>query len=89
MKRPPKGGLSALGLWRDQVPLKNIKNQLQMSERTLRLILAFAKAHHMHPTIPTKPSTGRQIKINDDTIKYVSIGTEQCPKSYMARICIL
>ena len=60
----------ALELRRAQVLPKNISNQLQMSERTLRLILAFAKAHHMHPTIPTKPSTGRQIKINDDTIKY-------------------
>ena len=56
-------------MWRAQVPLKNIRNQLQMSERTLRQILAFAKVHPMHPIIPRKPSTGRQIKINDNTIK--------------------
>ena len=53
MIRPPRGGCS----WAVEGigPLKNIRNQLKMSVRTLKGILAFAKAHPLDPIIPRKP----------------------------------
>ena len=35
---------AAIELWRAKIPLKDIRKQLEMSESTLRRILAFAKA---------------------------------------------
>jgi hypothetical protein len=40
-------------LWKDKVRLKNIREQLQMSERGLRKIITYAK-HHPESSIPKK-----------------------------------
>ena len=42
---------AAVELWKAKVPLKNIKEQLQMSERTLRRVLAAAKASPEDPVL--------------------------------------
>jgi hypothetical protein len=44
---------AAIELWKAKVPLKNIRAQLQMSERGRRKIIAFAK-HHPEDLIPKK-----------------------------------
>ena len=41
----------AVELWKAGVPLKNIREQLKMSERSLRRILAHAKSN---PSLPVK-----------------------------------
>ena len=42
---------AAVELWKAKVPLKNIREQLQMSERTLRRVLAAAKASPEDPVL--------------------------------------
>jgi hypothetical protein len=41
----------AVELWKAKVPLKSIRKQLNMSERSLRRILAFAKKN---PDVPVQ-----------------------------------
>jgi len=40
---------AAIELWWAKIPLKNIRKLLQMSESTLRIIVAFTKAIKSHP----------------------------------------
>ena len=47
---------AAVELWKAKVPLKNIREQLQMSERTLRGVLATAKASPEDP-VPKRKKT--------------------------------
>ena len=42
---------AAVELWKAKMPLKNIREQLQMSERTLRLVLAATKASPEDPVL--------------------------------------
>lgn len=59
----------AVELRRAKVPLKSIRQQLNMSESTLRRILAYAKKN---PTIPVKGrkiGTGRFSKVTQTTLK--------------------
>jgi hypothetical protein len=51
---------AAIELWKTKVPLKNIRAQLQMSERSLRKILAYAK-HHPEDPIPKKSKTHQNL----------------------------
>jgi hypothetical protein len=44
---------AAIELWKAGIPLKNIRDQLKISERGLKNILAYAKAH------PEAPITGK------------------------------
>jgi transposase len=50
---------AAVELFKARVPLKKIRNQLNMSERTLRRILSHAKSHPESPIISRKPGSGR------------------------------
>lgn len=54
---------AAIELWRAKIPLKDIRKQLEMSESTLRRILAFAKASPSYPIRLRKPVTGRKCKV--------------------------
>ena len=47
---------AAVELWKAKVPLKNIREQLQMSEWTLRGVLATAKASPEDP-VPKRKKT--------------------------------
>ena len=54
---------AAVELWKAKVPLKNIREQLQMNERTLRLVLAAAKASPEDPVPKRKKTSGRSAKV--------------------------
>jgi hypothetical protein len=41
--------MTAVDLWRTKVHLSTIRSQLKMSKRTLRRVLAFAKANPLNP----------------------------------------
>jgi hypothetical protein len=53
---------AAFKLWKAGIPLKNNRDQLKMSERGLRIILAYVKAHP-EASIPKKSkNAGRPSK---------------------------
>jgi hypothetical protein len=62
---------AAIELWKANIPLKKIREQMQMSERGLRNILAYAKKHpedlvqkkRKNPGPPSKVSLGSVRKI--------------------------
>lgn len=49
---------AAIEMWKAKVPLKTIRNQLDMSESTLRRILKFAKANPGAPVAERKKGNG-------------------------------
>ncbi len=55
---------ATIELWKAKVPLKDIRNQLKISESTLRRILAFAKKTPDNPISDRKPGSGRPLKIS-------------------------
>ena len=59
---------AAVELWKAKVPLKNIREQLQMSERTLRRVLAAAKASPEDPVPKRKKTSGRPAKVMATTL---------------------
>ena len=59
---------AAVELWKAKVPLKNIREQLQMSERTLRRVLAAAKASPEDPVPKRKKMSGRPAKVMATTL---------------------
>jgi hypothetical protein len=72
---------AAIELWKAKVPLKNIRAQLQMSERGLRKILAYAK-HYQEDPIPKKSkNAGRPTKISLGTIREIRRGLRRTPAS--------
>ena len=50
-------------LWKAKVPLKNIREQLYMPERTLRHVLAAAKASPEDPVPKRKKTSGQPDKV--------------------------
>ena len=54
---------AAVELWRANVPLKKIREQLNMNERTLRRILSHAKANPDVPVALRKLGSGRTAKV--------------------------
>jgi len=54
---------AAFELWKAKVPLKNIREQLQMSKRTLRHVLAAAKASPEDPVPKRKKTSGQPDKV--------------------------
>ncbi len=71
--------MAAVELWRAKVPLKTIRQQLKMSESTLRRILAFAKANPIDPIMPRKAVMGRPRKISKDTMKVIKKKLQEQP----------
>ena len=65
---------AAVELWKAKVPLKNIREQLQMSERTLRRVLAAAKASPEDPVLRM------------DNIQYLKNMVELMPRRLQAVI---
>ncbi len=62
---------AAIELWKAKVPLKNIRAQLQMIERGLRKIIAYAK-HHPEDPIPKKiKNAGGPTKISLGAIREI------------------
>ena len=59
---------AAVELWKAKVPLKNIREQLQMNERTLRRVLAAAKASPEDPVPKRKKTSGRPAKVMATTL---------------------
>ena len=59
---------AAVELWKAKVPLKNIREQLQMNERTLRRVLAVAKASPEDPVPKRKKTSGRPGKVMATTL---------------------
>jgi hypothetical protein len=55
---------AAIELWKAGISLKNSRDQLKMSERGLRNILAFAKAHPEVPIPKKSKNAGRPSKIS-------------------------
>ncbi len=51
-------------MWKARIPFKNIRDQLKMSERDLRNILAFAKAHPEAPIPKKSKNADRPSKIS-------------------------
>jgi hypothetical protein len=62
---------AAIELWKAKVPLKNIRAQLQMSERGLRKILAYAKNHPEEPIPKKSKNAGRPTKISLGAIREI------------------
>ena len=59
---------SAIELRKAGVPLKKIRDQLKMTERTLRRILTNAANHPLFPVPKRKFGTGRKSTINQATL---------------------
>jgi hypothetical protein len=60
----------AVELWRAQVPLKKIRDQLQMSASSLKHLLAHAREHPDLPAKPRKMGTGmKNSKVMDSTLR--------------------
>jgi hypothetical protein len=60
----------AVELWRAQVPLKKIRDQLQMSASTLKRLLAHAREHPDLPVKPRKMGTGmKNSKVMNSTLR--------------------
>jgi hypothetical protein len=59
---------SAIELWKAKVPLKTIREQLDMSKATLERISAFARANSENPVPVWKPGSGRPSKFSTATL---------------------
>jgi hypothetical protein len=59
----------AVKLWKANVPLKSIRKQLNMSERSLRQILAFAKKNPDAPVQERMQGSGRPSKVKAADLK--------------------
>jgi hypothetical protein len=60
----------AVEFWRAQVPLKKIRDQLQMSASTLKHLLAHVREHPDLPVKPQKMGTGmKNLKVMDSTLR--------------------
>ncbi len=68
-KKPSKSNdkRAAVEQWRVKVPHGTISSQLKVSERTLRRVLTFAKAHPLNPIKARKPVSCRPRKISMPT----------------------
>ena len=62
---------AAVKLRKPKVPLENIREQLQMSERTLMRVLAAAKASPEDPVPKRKKTSGRPAKVMATTLQYL------------------
>jgi transposase len=59
----------AVELWKAKVPLKRIREQLGMSEATLRRVLGHAKKHPSCPVKKRKPGSGKKKIISPETLR--------------------
>jgi hypothetical protein len=58
---------AAVELWKTQVTLSIIRNQLKMIRKTLRRVLTFIKANTLNHIKPRKPMSRRLRKISTPT----------------------
>ncbi len=59
----------AVELWKANVPLKSIRDQLNMSESTLRRVLSFARKNPSFPVKKRKIGTGRKPTVTPATLQ--------------------
>jgi transposase len=69
----------AITLWKAKVPLKAIREQCNMSERTLRRILTHAKENPITPVLARKKGTGRTPKVTSHTLKQMKDALRKNP----------
>ena len=69
----------AIALWKANVPLKTIRVQCNMSERTLRRILGHAKKNPRAPVLTRKKGTGRTPSITSHTLQQMKEGLRKNP----------
>jgi ABC-type uncharacterized transport system YnjBCD substrate-binding protein len=69
----------AIAFWKAKVLLKTIREQCNMSERTLRRILTHAKKNPNTPVLARKTGTGQTPKIISHTLKQMKEALRKNP----------
>ena len=80
---------AAIELWKANVPLKKIREQMKMSERGLRNILAYANSHPQDPIPKKKKNAGLPTKVSLGAIREIKRALNKNPCIiYMCSICL-
>ena len=69
----------AVELWKAEVPFKKIREQLRMSEATLRQVLGHAKKNPTCPVKKRKPGSGKKKIVSPETLRQLSRTRETPP----------
>ena len=70
---------AAIELWKANVPLKKVREQMKMSERGLRNILAYAKSHPQDPIPKKKKNAGPPTKVSLGAIREIKRALNKNP----------
>jgi transposase len=70
---------AAIELWRANIPLKKIREQMHMSERGLRNILAYAKKHPEDPVQKKRKNPGPPSKVSLGSVRKIRRAIDRNP----------